>query len=116
MTEWCKTRITALALADQITNYSSYPPSLVNATPRYLNFSTCFNDSLPTRRAHWTVFLKTWSISDLEVLIFIPEMSHAAEKLFDACQRSDSEEASKTKSFAKTIFASSDRDTIMGSA
>ena len=85
MTEWCKARITALALPDQTSNSSSSLPSLVNATPRYLNFFTCFNDAPPTCREHWTGFLERCSTAVLEVLIFIPAMSHAATKPFNAC-------------------------------
>ena len=40
--------------------------------------------------------------SDLEVLIFIPAMSHAAAKLFNACLRPDSEKTSRTKLSAKS--------------
>ena len=42
-TEWCKYRITSLALPDRTFNSSSCLPSLVNVTPRHLNLSTCFN-------------------------------------------------------------------------
>ena len=55
----------------------------------------------------------------MEELIFIPAMSHATAKPFNACWRPDSEEACKTKSSAKSNrlnFASSDRDTLIGSA
>ena len=48
-TEWCKARITALALPERTFNFLSCLSSLVNATPRYLNFSTSFNDTLPSR-------------------------------------------------------------------
>ena len=51
-TEWCKARITALALPYQTSIFSSCFPSLVNATPRYLNFSSGFNDTPPTRKEH----------------------------------------------------------------
>ena len=93
-TEWREARIVELVLLDRISNSSSCLPSLINATPRYLNFSTCFNDTPPTCREHWTRFLETCSTAVLEVLMFIPAMSHAAAK------GDDFEEASKTKSFA----------------
>ena len=80
--EWFKACITALALPDRTSNSSSCQPSLLNATPRYLNFSTCFNDTPPTCREHWTGFLERCEASVLEVLIFIPAMSHAAAKPF----------------------------------
>ena len=100
-TEWCKACTTALALPDRTSNSSSCLPSLVNATLRYLNFSTYLSDTLPTCREHWTGFLERFSTLVLEVLIFIRAMSRAAAKPFNACWRPDSEEASKTKSSAK---------------
>ena len=54
--------------------------------PRYLNFF----------REHWTRFLKRCSTLVLEVLIFIPAMSHAAAMPFNACWKPDS----KLKSIA----------------
>ena len=87
VTEWCKARITALALPDQTPNSLSYLPSLVNAIPRYLNFSVCFNNTLLTQRKQWTGFLKRCSNSVLEVLIFIRAMLHAAAKPFNAYWR-----------------------------
>ena len=106
-TEWRKARmsgfgITGLALLDQTTNSSSCLPSLVNVTPRYLNFSTCFNDTQPTCKEHCPGFLERGSTSVLEVLIFIRAMSHAAAKPFDECWRPDSEKSSKTKSSTKS--------------
>ena len=101
-TKWWKARITTLALLDRTSNSSSCLLSLVNATLRYLNFSTCFYDTPPTCREHWTGFLEKCSTSVLEVQIFIPAVSHAAAKPFNACWRQDSEKASKTKSLAKS--------------
>ena len=106
-TEWCKARIMALALPDQIFNSSSCLSclaiqSLVNATPRDLNFSACFNDTPPTCRQHWTGFLERCRTSILEVVIFISAMSQAAKNSFNARWRSDSEKASKTKSSVKS--------------
>ena len=74
-TEWCEAHITAPALPDRTSNSSSCLPSLVNATQRYLNFFTCFNDAPPICREHWTGFLEKYSASDLEVLTFIAAMS-----------------------------------------
>ena len=100
-TEWCKARITAFALPDRTSYSLSCFSSLVNATPRYLNFSTCFYDTPPTCREHWTEFFKRRNTSVLEVLIIIPAMSHATAKQFNAYWRPNSEEPSKTKSSAK---------------
>ena len=85
--DWCKARITALALPDRTSNSLSCLPSLANATPRYLNFSTCFNDTQPTCREHWNGFIERCNTSILEELIFIPAMSHTAAKPFSACWR-----------------------------
>ena len=74
----------------------------MNATPRYPNFSICFDDTPPTCREHWTGFLERCRSSVLEVLIFISAMSHAAAKPFNACWRPDSKEASKIKSSVKS--------------
>ena len=101
-TEWCKARITALALPNQTSNSSSCLPTLVNATPRYLNFSTCFNNTPPTCRKYWTGFLKKYGTSVLEVLIFIPAILHASAKAFNTCWRPDFNAASETKLSAKS--------------
>ena len=93
-TEWCKARITALALPDRTSTSSSCLSSLVNAIPRYLNFFTCVNDTPSICREHWTEFLERCRFSVLEVLIFVPAMSHAAAKPFNACWRPDSEKTS----------------------
>ena len=100
-TEWCKACIVALALPDRTFNCTVCLSSLVNATPRYLNFSTSFNDTPPTCREHWTGFLEKCSTSVLEVQIFIPGMSHAAAKLFNACWKPDARKSVKIKSSAK---------------
>ena len=101
-TEWCKVRITALALSDRTSNSWSCLLSLVIATPRYLKFSTSFNDTPPTCKKHCTGFLKRCRTSVLEVLIFISAMSHAAAKPFNAWWRPDFKETSKTKLSAKS--------------
>ena len=100
--EWFIARIKALDFSDEKCNFPSCLSSLVNVTPRYLNFFNCFNDTPYTCRKNWTEFLGRSITSVLEVLIFIPAMSHAAAKPFNACWRPDSEEASKTKSSAKS--------------
>ena len=70
--------ITALALPDRTSNSSSYLSTIVNATPRYFNFSIYFNATSRTCREHCTRFLKKWSTLVLEELILISAMSHAA--------------------------------------
>ena len=40
-----------------------------NATPRYLNFSTCFNVAPFTCNTHWSGFLERWRTSVLAMLI-----------------------------------------------
>ena len=47
--ELCKDRITALALSIWLSSFLSCLLSLVNVTPRYLNFSTCFSVELLIR-------------------------------------------------------------------
>ena len=89
-------------LPDQTSSSLFCLPRLVNASLRYLSFSTCFYDTSPSCREHWTRYLERCSTSVLEVLIFIPAMSHTAAKPSNAYWRPDSEEASKTKSFAKS--------------
>ena len=81
---------------------SSCLPSLVNATPRYLNFSSCFRFAPFTCNTHWSGFLEKWCTSDLAVLIFIPAVLHASAKLFNARWRPDSAEESRTKSSANS--------------
>ena len=96
--EWCKARISALVLSDRTSNSSSCLPSLVNATSRYLKFSTYFNDTPSTCKERWTGFLEGCSISVpvLEMLIFIPAIPHAdAAKPFHACWRPNFEKANK---------------------
>ena len=83
-------RITALALPDRTSNSSFGLLSLVNATPRYLNF-TRFNDAQPTCREHWAEFLERCNNAIVEVLIFILTMSYAAAKSLNAFWRRDSE-------------------------
>ena len=101
-TEKCNARITALALPIRVSSSSSCLPSLVNATPRYLSFSTCFSDAPFTCNTHWSGFFERWSTSVLAVLIFIPAVLHASAKLFNARWRPDSVEESSTKSSANS--------------
>ena len=119
-TKWCKARITALALLDRTSNSLSCLSSLAETTPMFLNLFFYVNVNPPTCRKHWKRFLERWSTSVLEVMIFITAMSQAVAKPFNACWRPDSEKASKTISSAKnnqpTNLASSDRDTLIGSA
>ena len=90
-TKWSRAISTALALFDRTCNSLSCLPSFVNATPRYLNFFTSFDDTPPTCRENWTGFFEKCSFLVLEVLIFISPVSHVAAKLFNACWRPDSE-------------------------
>ena len=101
-TELCKARITALALPIRVSSSLSYLPSLVNATPRYLNFSTWFSVAPFTCNTYWSGFLERWNTSVLVVLIFIPAVLHASAKLFNARWRSDFEKESRAKSSANS--------------
>ena len=76
--------------------------SLVNTTPRYLNFSTCCSVLSFICRIHRLGFLERRSTSVFLLLIFIPAWSHAAENRSSACWRPCSEGASSTKSYAKS--------------
>ena len=90
-TEWCKARITALALPDRSNVQFFVVPSITRECDHgCLNFPTGFNDTPRTGREHWTGFLKRCSTSVFEVLIFIPAMSHAVAKPFND-RRPDSE-------------------------
>ena len=92
----CKAPITALALPIRASSSSSCLPSLVNATPRYLNFSICFSVGSFTCKEHWSRFLERWSTSVLAALIFIPTVSRASAKLFNAPWRPDFVKESRT--------------------
>ena len=94
---------TSLAYWGWVSSSSYYRPSLVNATPRYLNFSSCFRVAPFTCNTHWSGFLERWSTSVLAVLIFIPAVLHASAKLFNARWRPDSVEESWTKVFDKCL-------------
>ena len=99
-TEYCKACITAPALPIRVCSSSSCLPSLVNVTPRYLNFSTCFSVAPFTCNTHRSGFLETCSTFYLAVLIFISAVSHASAKLFNARWRPDYVEKSRTTSSA----------------
>ena len=90
------------SLPTRVSSSLSCFPSLVNATPRYLNFSTCFIAAPFTCNRHWSGFLEIWRTSVLAVLIFIPAVLHASAKLFNAHWRPDSVEESRTKSSTKS--------------
>ena len=98
-TEWYKARITTLVMSDR-----TLPSITRECDPKILEFlySTCFIDTPPTCVEHWTGFLQRCRTSALEVLIFIPAMSNAAIKQLNAYRKPDSEEASTTKSSAKS--------------
>ena len=78
ITKLCKARITALDLSIRVSSFLPCFSSLVNATPRYLIFSTCFSVAPFTCNTHWPEFLERWSTSVLVELIFIPAVSHVA--------------------------------------
>ena len=65
----CKAYIAAFTFSDQISISTSFFPTFVGATTRYLNFSTSFNDSPPTCREHQSGFFKKWNFLVFEVLI-----------------------------------------------
>ena len=56
------------ALPIPVSSFLSWLPSLMNVTPRYLNFLTCFSVAPFTRSTHWSGFLERWSISVLACL------------------------------------------------
>jgi len=69
-----------------------YLSSLVNITPRYLNFSTCCSVLLPISNIHW---LGGGFWRDMIA------WSHAAENRSSACWRPCSEDVSSTRPSAK---------------
>ena len=89
---------------------------LVNATPRYLNFSTCFSVAPSTCNSHWSGFLERWSTSVLAALIFISAVSHASAKLFKTRWRPHSVKESSNQIISEkqtTDFAISSRGTLI---
>ena len=81
---WC---ITALAFPMRISNSLFCLPSLVNETPRYLNFSDCFSGTPSIWREHCFGCLDRHMVSVFVELIFIPATEHASENLSRACWR-----------------------------
>ena len=65
-------RITALAFPMRISNSLFCLPSLVNETPRYLNFSDCFSGTPSIWREHCFGCLDRHIVSVFVVLVFIP--------------------------------------------
>ena len=72
-------RITALAFPMRISNSLFCLPSLVNETPRYLNFSDCFSGTPSICREHCFGCLDRHMVSVFVELIFIPATEHAFE-------------------------------------
>ena len=99
-TEWCKAHIRELDLPNQTSNFLSCLPSLLNATKRYRNFSTCFND--PNCRAHSTRFLKRCRYLSFGNACFHSSNDICSCKPPNAYWRRDLDEASKTKSSARS--------------
>ena len=93
-------RITALAFPMRISSSLFCLRSLVNETPRYLNFSDCFSDTPSTWTEHCAGFLDRHLVSVFVVLIFIPAAQQAFENLSRACWRPFWVESSSTKSSA----------------
>ena len=91
-------RITALAFPMLISNSLFCLPSLVNETPRYLNFSDCFSGTPSIWREHCFGCLDRHMV--FVVLIFIPATEHASENLSRACWRLFWVESSSTRSSA----------------
>jgi len=118
-TEYCKARITALALPICISSSSSYLPSLENATFKILELLYLFRWC--STHLQWTlirVFQKMKYLS-LVMQIFIPVLSHAAAKSFNVRWRPHSVEESKNKSSANSRrhnFAVFSRSKLIGLA
>ena len=93
-------RITALAFPMRISKSLFCLPSLVNETPRYLNFSDCFSGTPSIWREHCFGSLDRHMVSVFVELIFIPATEHASENLSRACWRPFWVESSSTRSSA----------------
>ena len=78
-------RITALAFPMQISKSLFYLPSLVNETPRYLNFSDCFSSTPSIWREHCFGCQDRHMVSVFVVLVFNLASEHASENLSRAC-------------------------------
>ena len=104
-TDRCSWSTTALAFLMRIFNSLFCLPSLVNVTPRYLNFSDCFTDVSLAWREHCFGCLHGHIISVyvvliFVVLIFVPATQHASENLSRACWKTFWVESSSTRSSA----------------
>ena len=99
-TDWRSWRITALAFPMRISNSLFCLPSLVNETPRYLNFPDCFSGTPSIWREHRFGCLDRHMVSVFIVLTFIPSTEHAYENLSRACRRPFWVESSSTRSSA----------------
>ncbi len=75
---------------------------LVNKTPRYLNSFTWVKDSLPLQIGQSTGFLLRAMTSDSEVLILIPATLHSDANQFSECWRSQTDDAIRATSSAKS--------------
>ena len=82
-TDWWSRRITALAFPMRTSNSLFYLPSLVNETPRYLNFSDCFSGTPLIWREHCFGGLDRHMVSVFVVLIFIPATKTCQELALD---------------------------------
>ena len=103
-TEYCKAPITSLALLIRVSSSLSCLPSLVNATPRYLN-NKCLLQCCSIHLQHALIRVferRSAGASVLAVLIFIPAVSHASTKLFNARRRADAVEKSRSNSSANS--------------
>ena len=93
-------RITELAFPMRISNSLFCLPSLVNETPRYLNFSDCFSGTPSIWREHCYGCLDRHMVSVFVKLIFISATEHASENPSRACWRPFWVESSSTRSSA----------------
>ena len=99
-TDWWSWCITELAFPMRISNLLFCLLSLVNETPRYLNFSDCFIGNSSRRREQSFSCLDRNMVFVFVVLIFIPATEHAFENLSRACWRPFWVKSSSTRSFA----------------
>ena len=90
-------RITALAFPMRVSNSLFRLLSLVNKTPRNLNFSDCFSGTPSIWREHCFGCLDRHMVSVFVVLIFVPATEHASENLSRACWRPFWVESRSTK-------------------
>ena len=93
-------RITALAFPMPTSISLFHLPLLVNETPRYLNFSDCFNGTPSIWKEHCFGCQNRHKVSVFVVLIFIPAIEHASKNLSRACWRPFWVGSSSTRSSA----------------